>query len=140
MHPIGWWFVTGTPPFYNGAGGLTTHKGRPRKRCKIALPECSPPSDGDPFAAPNFGKCPSWEISCFIQVPRIQVSVNESTIDRDREASCGSGRSCDADVYDANYSLQGAPQMHISICLTLNWYSFVKSQPNFIIFARLTRE
>jgi len=25
---------------------------------------------------------------------------------------------------------------HISICLMLNWYSFVKSQPNFIIFGR----
>jgi len=60
------WCVSG-PPFYNGAGGLTTHKGRPRKRCKIALPECSPPSDGDPFAAPNFGNLrSSLEISCFI--------------------------------------------------------------------------
>jgi len=27
-----------------------------------------------------------------------------------------------------------APKLHISICLMLNWYSFVKSQPNFIIF------
>jgi len=27
--------------------------------------------------------------------------------------------------------------MHISICLMLNWYSFVKFQPNFIIFGRL---
>jgi len=33
----------------------------------------------------------------------------------------------------------GWPQkLHISICLMLNWYSFMKSQPNFIIFTRLT--
>jgi len=31
--------------------------------------------------------------------------------------------------------LQGGPKkLHISSCLMLNWYSFVKSQPNFIIF------
>jgi len=37
--------------------------------------------------------------------------------------------------------LQGGPKkLHISICLMLNWYSFVKSQPNFIIFGILTPE
>jgi len=55
-------------PFYNGAGALTTHKGRPRKRCKIALPECSPPSDSDPFAAPNFSKRSSPKTSWFINL------------------------------------------------------------------------
>jgi len=30
--------------------------------------------------------------------------------------------------------IQGGPkQLHISVCVTLNWYSFVKSQRNFII-------
>jgi len=58
------WYVTGAP-FYNGAAGPTTHKGRPRKRCKIALPECSPPSDGDLFAAPNFGERSTSEIPPF---------------------------------------------------------------------------
>jgi len=37
--------------------------------------------------------------------------------------------------------IQGGPKnLHISICLMLNWYSFVKFQPNFIIFGRLTPE
>jgi len=31
-----------------------------------------------------------------------------------------------------------AQKLHISICLMWNWYSFVKSQPNFIIFGTLT--
>jgi len=39
------------------------------------------------------------------------------------------------------FELQGEPKkLHISICLMLNCYSFVKSQPNFIIFGRLTPE
>jgi len=31
-------------------------------------------------------------------------------------------------------------KLHISICLMLNWYSFVKFQPKFIIFSRITPE
>jgi len=31
-------------------------------------------------------------------------------------------------------------KLPISICLMLNWYSFVKSKPNFIIFGTLTPE
>jgi len=38
------------------------------------------------------------------------------------------------------YIYRVAQKLHISICLMLNWYSFVKPQPNFIIFGRLTHE
>lgn len=43
-------------PFYNGVGA--SQKGRPRKRCKVALqPDCSPQpaSDGDPYNTSGFG-------------------------------------------------------------------------------------
>ena len=79
------WCVPG-PPFYNGAGGLTTHKGRPRKRCKIALPECSPPSDGDPFAAPNFGNLHSvLEISCFMHITFMYIGINKGVLRLNRD-------------------------------------------------------
>jgi len=42
-------------------------------------------------------------------------------------------------LWTLNGTCTGWPRkLHISICLMLNWYSFVKSQTNFIIFGRLT--
>jgi len=48
-------------------------------------------------------------------------------------------------AYDSATKIRKAPtgwpkNRHISICLVLNWYNFVKFQPNFIIFGKLTPE
>jgi len=58
---------------------------------------------------------------------------------RSRNTNIAAARSNNFQFQICNYrsdirDIQGGPKNHIFICLMLNWYSFVKSLPNFIIF------